>query len=420
MLLWLYFFLLIFEGAFRKWFLPSFSTPLLVIRDPIALLALFRGAPFIPRNIFYLWILPLIFIGYTAILLALSFGHGDIFTAVYGARIVIIQFPLIFLFPAVFNQRDVLVFAKVLLLISIPMTLLVSLQSILPNSHVLNVAPGGEGTASFQGALDRFRPPGTFSFITGVSSFYTLVTSSLLAKIYSKQQNSAADYLLIVLSAMALLVAIPVSISRTLLISVVFVFCFLVLSFIISRSSLIPLVSGLVLLSLILSLSSLLPIVQETSQAFAARWSSANQTEGGERGISGVLDRRVVSVITETIFGADGAPLLGYGIGLGTNVGAQRLTGAVGFALSENPWQALVAEMGLPLGFAFLLWRVSLSMKLIHRSVIEAVAGNRIPFIFLGTSFPNVLIGLTAQPTSLGFIVLSAGLTLASFKRCNN
>ena len=37
-MIWLYFALLIIEGALRKWALPSLSAPLLVIRDPVVLL----------------------------------------------------------------------------------------------------------------------------------------------------------------------------------------------------------------------------------------------------------------------------------------------------------------------------------------------------------------------------------------------
>ena len=40
--IWLYFLLLIFEGALRKWLLPGLATPLLVVRDPIAMFLLFR------------------------------------------------------------------------------------------------------------------------------------------------------------------------------------------------------------------------------------------------------------------------------------------------------------------------------------------------------------------------------------------
>ena len=34
-LFWLYFLLLVFEGALRKWILPHYSAPLLLIRDPV-------------------------------------------------------------------------------------------------------------------------------------------------------------------------------------------------------------------------------------------------------------------------------------------------------------------------------------------------------------------------------------------------
>ena len=36
-LIWLYIFLLIFEGALRKWFFPSLSDELLIVRDPVLL-----------------------------------------------------------------------------------------------------------------------------------------------------------------------------------------------------------------------------------------------------------------------------------------------------------------------------------------------------------------------------------------------
>src|SRR5207237_9520751 len=35
--IWVYFFLLIFEGVFRKWLLPQYSDVLLVVRDPVVI-----------------------------------------------------------------------------------------------------------------------------------------------------------------------------------------------------------------------------------------------------------------------------------------------------------------------------------------------------------------------------------------------
>ncbi len=89
--IWLYFFLWIFEGALRKWFLPALSTPLLLIRDPIVLLliilASWRGL--LKMNIYYSGMLVL---GVLSIITAIFFGHGNILVAIYGARTMLPAF----------------------------------------------------------------------------------------------------------------------------------------------------------------------------------------------------------------------------------------------------------------------------------------------------------------------------------------
>src|SRR3954451_12845429 len=51
-LIWLYFFLLIFECVFRKWLLPQFSDVLLIVRDPVVLVIYLLAikARVFPRN----------------------------------------------------------------------------------------------------------------------------------------------------------------------------------------------------------------------------------------------------------------------------------------------------------------------------------------------------------------------------------
>jgi len=41
--IWAYVLLWIFEGALRKWILPSLSTPLLIVRDPIAIYIILKA-----------------------------------------------------------------------------------------------------------------------------------------------------------------------------------------------------------------------------------------------------------------------------------------------------------------------------------------------------------------------------------------
>src|SRR5438045_3843494 len=51
-LIWIYFALLLFEGALRKWVIPGLATPLLVVRDPVLLgaYALALHAGLFPQN----------------------------------------------------------------------------------------------------------------------------------------------------------------------------------------------------------------------------------------------------------------------------------------------------------------------------------------------------------------------------------
>ena len=158
-LLWSYLFLLIFEGALRKWFLPFLSTPLLLVRDPIALLALFWAWPLLVRSIYWLRIQILLYIGLVGVILALYVGHGDWFTALYGLRIYWIQLPLIFVFPLVFTRGDVFRALWATVILSIPMVLLITAQSSTPPSHILNVGVGGVGSSVFTGVqnLDPLR-----------------------------------------------------------------------------------------------------------------------------------------------------------------------------------------------------------------------------------------------------------------------
>src|SRR5438552_9492518 len=61
-LIWLYFWLLLIEGALRKWVLPDYSNPLLLVRDPvvIAIYLLAIPARVFPKNG---WTIALVVIG---------------------------------------------------------------------------------------------------------------------------------------------------------------------------------------------------------------------------------------------------------------------------------------------------------------------------------------------------------------------
>lgn len=411
LLLWGYFWLLIFEGALRKWVLPGLSTPLLVARDPFAIMAVFLAWPYLRR--WMAWIGWLWAIGLVACVLAVIVGHGDIITAAFGARILLFHMPLIFVFAAVFSRDDIWKFAKATLLISIPMLFLISAQYNLPQSHFVNLAPGGEETEGFRGALGRNRPPGTFSFTNGVAEFFALATALLAAWLVTGPRPMPKW---IWLSAGAVLTAIPVSISRTLLVKDAIIGLFTGVASVLAGRQVQRFLLGGVGLAVVFFAVSRAETFQDASKVFEARWEEATDQEGGDEGFKGVLSKRVGSPTSGIFETAAKAPILGMGIGLGTNIGAMRIAGTKKFMVSEDAWGSVLGELGPILGLALIALRVCLALWLLRLGIRQARSGNTLPLILGGYALANVLLGQTSQPTALGFLVVGAGLMLAA---CN-
>jgi len=413
LLLWSYFWLLIFEGALRKWVVPGLSTPLLVVRDPIALWALIAGAPYLLRSRWAGWVWMLWMLGCVAVALAMLAGHRDIITALFGARVFWFHLPLIFLFGCVYSRDDAWAFVKALAALAIPMTVIAAAQYSLPQSHWVNAAPGGEEGVGFSAALGKFRPPGTFSFTNGLVEFYAVASAAVVALFLAgKRPFPKWSYV----SLLALAVALPVSISRALLYKYVVNGGVALLSFLVSGRGL---KAGAIFILALICIgvgAKRLSIVKDAQRTYESRWETANEVEGDDRGAIGALQHRAGGSTLQALLQAIDQPILGRGIGLGTNVGAMRVAGRKSYLVSETAWGNLFGELGILLGFFALAFRFVLAFQLGRLSFVQAKRGNTLPMLLSGAGVVSVLLGTTSQPTSLGFIVLSAGLMLAA---CN-
>ena len=195
----------------------------------------------------------------------------------------------------------------------------------------------------------------------------------------------------------------------------------LVPALLLTRAKILPIISGLLAISFAILIAMSTPAFQQSSDAFALRWELASSAEAQNTDSSfssgvGVFEQRVLGSIFGPLTQLESTPLLGRGIGIGTNIGAQRLTQSFSFLVGEGSWQVTLAELGLPIGIIFLLWRVVLTLWIMGKVLRSVGEGNKLPLILLGSSFLNILVGQLSQPTGLGFLVLSAGLTLAA---CN-
>lgn len=408
--IWLYFFLLIFEGGLRKWVFPWLATPLLIVRDPIAIWLIFSAISkgILKRN-FYLT--TMIVVVSAGIITAMVFGHGNIFVAIYGARIFLIHFPLIFVIGRIFTREDVVKMGKVVLWISIPMTVLVALQFYNPQSAWVNRGVGGdmEGAGFNGGALGYFRPPGTFSFTNGNVLFYSFVAPFIF---YFWLTPKSINKLVLIIATFCLLAAIPFAISRSLLFQVMISVIFLVIGISRKPEYMGRLISASIAAAIVFAIISQTSFFQTSTSVFSTRYEGANESEGG---LTGVLGNRYLGGMVGGAFKtASALPFFGYGIGMGTSVGGMLLLGVPGLMISEDEWGRVIAEMGTLFGLTVMFLRLGVFIKIAVACYKKLVMGDLLPWMLASFGMLNIPQGQWAQPAGLGFGVLIGGLMLAS------
>jgi hypothetical protein len=408
---WLYFLLLIFEGGLRKWVFPGLATPLLIVRDPLAIWLIFsvwnRGLmPSSPLLTAMIWI------NIASIFTALFFGHGNLIVAFYGARIFLIHFPLIFVIGRIFDREDVLKMGRVLLWISIPMVVLIALQFYSPQSAFINRGVGGDlNGGGFSGANGYFRPPATFSFTNGTHLFFSLTACFLF---YFWLNPKGTSKILLYLATFGLVAAIPLSISRSLTFFTFIALAFALITVFRKPANLIRAIFAGIIIFVLLSVLSRISMFQTATDAFLSRFTAANEAEGG---LKGTLGGRYLGSMTKAVSTSADQPFFGFGTGMGTNAGSKLLTGtSQTFLISEEEWGRLVGELGALMGISVILIRLALSFKLLKFSVRKMLAGDTLPWMLMSYGLLVIPQGQWAQPTSLGFGALIGGLIFASLK----
>lgn len=400
-LVWLYFFLLIFEGAFRKWITPGLSGPLLLVRDPVVgvIYVMAFGAGIFPRNLFILTLAALM-------VLAMVFGvcaeQFDPAVYAFGLRTDFLHLPLIFVIARVMNYADVVLLGRWILIFSLPMTLLVVKQFQAAPDDLLNTTAGGTGL-TLETSGGKVRGSGTFSFIAGVVCFYAIVAGFI---INSLLRRGTYPRWLQLCGLIAVVAAVATSGSRSALGGVLSVAAMILL--VVAAN---PAMLGRVVLMSMLVAGLAFGLLQFGVIGEGATVLSMRFEEAG--GNSGIWPRMVNNFI-EPFHSVIDAPFFGEGLGLGTNAGAMLATGKVQFLLAEGEWDRVIRESGPIFGVGYVLWRCLLTFYLFRRSLQAAREQNLLPMMLFGASAMFVVNGQWGQPTILGFAVLGSGLCLGA------
>lgn len=416
-LIFLYFWLLIFEGSFRKWVLPQLSDVLLIIRDPvvIAIYVLAFRARVFPRNG---WVSSLTVIAFLS--LAVSFlalwpylpPSRIVLVSGFGFRCNFLHLPLIFVIGKVLSAEEVKKFGWWILAGMVPMALLMAVQFNASPDSFLNRTAGLGETLQIAAGSGKIRPAGTFSFVSGVISYSALAAAFLL---YGALRRRVYRNWLLYSAGFALLVAIGVSGSRSALLAVLLVISSMLLIILVRPNAINQFGRSLLVLIIAVAVASRLPVFKEGVQVLSDRFSDTAEAE--DKSIAGGLLYRVVGSFTEGLKLLPDAPIGGYGLGIGTNGGAKFLTGQSVFLLTEGEWGRMILESGPILGLALIIWRTLLTAWFGLLSYRLLKRGEILPIMLFFAGCISLLNGQFGQPTSLGFAVFVCGLCLATGNR---
>lgn len=416
-MIWIYLWLLIFEGALRKWFLPGLAQPLLLVREPIVIFLMLRAIQ--GGLLTSVWARAMMFVSTISLILTFFVGHHNALVGLFGWRIYFFHFPFMFVMGHVLTRDDLMKMIRFILLLSIPMTILVVLQFYSPQTAWVNRGIGGdmEG-AGFSGALGYFRPPGTFSFTSGYVCFQAVVCPALLYYVVMNtnlQEKYKFPQWVVYVMMVCFLISIPVSISRTHMFQTVAFLLFFAFATI-RTSYMKEKLIGAIFLSVITVAFLLVTGWADTPlQAFTSRFEGASNAEGGA--IEGSIGNRFFGSFFRGLENALKMPTFGHGLGLGTNVGSKMMDRTIynsGFN-GEEEWSRITGECGLLLGWSIIAVRVIFSLRILNKAYYFLTQNqDLLPWMLACGVLLTIPNGQWAVPTNLGFCMLFGGLALVA------
>jgi len=408
-LIWVYFLLLLFEGALRKWFLPSLSQGLLIVRDPIVIwiyyLAYAQGI--FPLENKYLQRL----FKWTMVSIVLSFlvNQAHPYAIAYGARTNLLHIPLIFIMGRILKWKDVINFGKAFLWLAFPMTWVVAEQFQADHTNILNVAAGGTGHQLMTSG-DKVRASGTFSFVSGIVFYYCFTVAFI---IYGFIQKNTFHKGLLYLGTGATFFAMVTAGSRAVIAeSLQVIACFGFLAYLRPQEfrKIAATVFGFSAIAILLY-SQINPWVDIFKQGIGfmdLRFEEAANVEGTPLE---AYYKRYWDIISAPYAYAQFIDFWGNGLGTATRAGSM-LSGT--FVHAEISWSRPIIENGFLVGILFVLWRIWITKDLMKICINCIKSNYHLPIFLFGAAGPVLLFSPLGQPTNLGFAAFGSGLCLAS------
>lgn len=404
--LFLYVFLLVFEGALRKWILPSMSSALVLARDPLVLYLVFYGLKQGWLRNAYVHIA--FIVSFISFIVALAKGiHWSVIY--YGLHSFLLYFPCIFVIPHLLSTKDVYRLGVAILLISIPMSVLVFIQYISPKDAWVNIGVGGEGSSTYAGVGSFIRPAGVFSFIVGLVAFQGVVGLFLSWFLFDHRSRvkSGIPFWLLLIVLGCYIAMVPLSLSRTNVFQSAFIFLIGVLPALRKQKAM-----GNLFLLLAIGMVAFIAYnyFAESFDTLFLRFDEASNVEGNV--IEGTFGNRLLGSFLQ-IFEVE-TPFWGYGIGTATTIAIAKYGYPIVYWQdAELPRQ--VYESGLFLGGVYISLRLLLAVQLMAKAVRLQLQKDCVAYFFMPCVVFFLVFGQWGNSAIQGFTTLSLGILMKLF-----
>jgi hypothetical protein len=363
--------LAIFEGAIRKYIAPQFGQYIFFIRDPFLIYVYILATRFAlwpPNRGFFALSLFMCVLGVLLLFMQIgAFGVDNIrlLLGVYGWRAYFFYVPLAFLMGAQFRRADLLLFARVTLLLAVPIAMLVLAQFASPPNAPVNVGVAEEQALQFKSVgitADRIRTTGTFTAPAGQQQFIASAFALLLAMLLLPRKQSGVVFFAV--TACGVLTCLALSGSRGAMLHCAIVGLAAVSVALVSKNTALKAKAVFLPASLVVAAVILYPIIfPEGFATFMSRWNAAAGSEGGD---SAILVRAVLGMVDFVRLISE-VPVLGYGIGYGGNASVilkAEVDGIMPGLMVEADLSRQMVDLGPIFGMGYILFRVAFVMWL--------------------------------------------------------
>ena len=313
-LVFIIYWLLIFEGVLRKWVFPDAFKILFFIRDPFVLAVYVLSA----SNYTRLPAKPLlavgIFLGSLALAVGLT-GGAELIVLGYGWRNYFYYIPLAFVIGANFRQADLDRLVRQTLLVAIPIAVLVCLQIVSPMDAIINAGLTEEGLDNSGTARGFVRTYGTFTSGSGQMLFVSSLTAMFLANLMRPEEQRPVKGFLLAVASVAVALSLVLSGSRAAYILSIFIMLFAMSSSVLVTGKAQSFRAVLRLLIIVVTTTAAASIVQrDPLDAISERIEEAHSYESAAYGPLSAAGR-IIFDFTNVTNAISWAPPLGYGIG---------------------------------------------------------------------------------------------------------